>query len=104
MITKMFSVFDVKAACYGQPFFMPREEMAVRAFADGVNEDRNPNNNWAKHPEDFTLFLVGEFDDELAQLKSVQPRPLVTAAAVRAVRTPAVATPEILEMANGQGR
>lgn len=86
MKTKMFSVFDVKAACYGAPFFMPREQMAIRAFADGVNEVGNVNNQWAKHPEDFSLFYIGDFDDDLAQLDSVKPVCLVTASAVVAVK------------------
>lgn len=85
MKTSMFSVFDVKAAAYGTPFFMPREEMAIRAFADGVNEVGNPNNQWAKHPEDFTLFFIGTFDDELAVIDSLHPRPLVSAAGVKSI-------------------
>lgn len=97
MKTKMFSVFDMKAAVYSAPFFMPREEMAIRAFADGVNDGRDPNNNWAKHPEDFSLFYIGEFDDELAVATSVNPRPLVSAAAVKSIRPGApVVSEEVL--------
>lgn len=60
MITKMYSVFDSKAAIFGVPFFYLRDEIALRAFGDLVNE---PGTLPSRHPEDFSLFYIGEFDD-----------------------------------------
>lgn len=81
MKTKVYSVFDSKAAVYGTPFFMPNDAMAVRAFTDLVN---GPENMISVHPEDFSLFVLGDFDDQLAKLTSLQaPLNLVTAAAVK---------------------
>lgn len=79
MRTMMFSVFDVKSATYRTPLFMQREGMAIRAFADLVNE---PDNLVAKHPEDFTLVHVGDFDDETAEIVSQKPRVICTAASL----------------------
>jgi len=56
----MFCIHDVKAGAYMQPWFLPTEGMAIRGFADCVNK---VDHNFFNHPEDYTLFLIGEFDD-----------------------------------------
>ncbi len=60
MILKIFSVFDGKALAYIPPFFLPLTAVAVRTFADLVND---PKHQFSKHAEDYTLFELGEFDD-----------------------------------------
>lgn len=60
MKTRVFSVYDSAAKCYSHPFYVPREEQALRAFTDATN---SPNHEFGKHPADYTLFLLGEFDD-----------------------------------------
>lgn len=59
MKLKAFSVFDEKAQAYVAPFFMPEMAMAARVFGDAIN---NPEHDFGRHPEDYTLFLIGEFD------------------------------------------
>ena len=63
MIIKMFCVFDVKAEAYQPPLFLLTEGQAVRAFGDAI---ANSNHEFSRHPEDYTLFEVGEFDDKHA--------------------------------------
>ena len=60
---KVFTVYDNKAEAYLQPFFMRTKGEAIRAFADSVND---PNHMFNRHPEDFTLFELGEFDSAKA--------------------------------------
>ena len=60
MVVKVFSIFDDKALIFSSPFFMPHIGMATRAFADLVNDGQS---NVAKHPSDFKLYQIGEFDD-----------------------------------------
>jgi len=79
MKTMMFSVFDVKAAVFGTPFFMPREAAAIRAFGDLANDLQTMV---GKHPEDFILYHIGDFDDEHADVDTVKPRSIVTAASL----------------------
>lgn len=55
----MFSIFDDKARAFLPPFFLPEIGLAVRSFGDGVND---PSHGFGRHPEDYTLFLVGSFD------------------------------------------
>ena len=57
---KIFSIYDEKAQAYLPPFFLPTVGMAKRAFADCCNSD---SHQFGKHPADFTLFELGEFDD-----------------------------------------
>lgn len=85
--TKVFSVFDSKTSLFGRPFTEQKEESAIRGFSDAVNDDSNPNNMWNKHPEDFSLFLIGEFNDETGALSPSLPVSLVTASALVAVNS-----------------
>ena len=66
---RIFVVFDSKAVAFLPPFFMPEAGQAVRVFSDMVNDDSHA---FGKHPEDYTLFEIGTFDDregKLLQLK-----------------------------------
>jgi len=57
---KIFCIYDGKAKAYFSPFVLPEIGMAVRTFSDCVND---PNHNFGRHPEDYTLFCAGVFDD-----------------------------------------
>lgn len=58
--TKIFSVYDSKVGAYAQPFFMRSKGEALRGWEDVVND---PSTNFYKHPEDYTLFELGEYDE-----------------------------------------
>jgi len=60
MILKVFSVYDSKAEAYLPPFFMQSEGQARRIFGDCCNDE---GHQFGKHPEDYTLFEIAEFDD-----------------------------------------
>ena len=64
MIQKVFVVFDSKMKSHLLPFFLPQEGMAERTFKDFVNDE---NHQFGKHPEDYTLICLGEFDEAKAQ-------------------------------------
>lgn len=90
MLMKMYSVFDAKTATFCQPFYSVSDAAAIRSFSDSVNDGSNPNNQWHKHPEDFSLFLIGEFLDDSASLRPVHPPvSLVTASAIYEHQVPA---------------
>lgn len=73
MIMKVFAVFDTKIGTYGQPFFMSTVPSAKRAFQGACND---PSTMLHKHPADFALFLLGEFDDESGALSTLPPENL----------------------------
>lgn len=56
---KVFSIEDVVACSFLTPFFFPSNGIAIRAFADLVNDS---NSQVYKHPGDYRLHLLGEFD------------------------------------------
>jgi len=85
MILKIFAVYDSKARFFGQPFFDQEEGSALRNFGDAVNDGSNPNNMWHRHPEDFSLFELGEFDNGSGEIIPNLPKSLVTASALKHV-------------------
>jgi len=71
MVVKVFSIFDVKAKAFGSPFFMHHNGLALRAFSDLCADDKTAV---FKHPEDYKLYCLGEFDDCSGALVSL-PQP-----------------------------
>lgn len=84
----IYTVLDSKAAFFGNPWCAEREAAAIRSFSDAVNDGSNPNNQWFKHPEDFTLYHLGEYDNETATFDVCPPRAVVTASAMRSAKSP----------------
>jgi len=64
---KVFSIYDCKAEAYLKPFFCQNRAVALRSFSDALAE---PQSGFAQHPEDFTLFEIGEWDESEGKLKS----------------------------------
>lgn len=67
MITKMYTVYDSKAEAYLPPFYMQSTGLAMRSFEDTVKDQ---DHHFAKHPEDYTLFEVGTFDDQTCTIET----------------------------------
>ena len=70
---EMFVIYDSKAVCYFQPWFLTTKAMAIRGFSDCVNQD---GHNFCLHPEDYTLFCIGHFDDQTAEITWFGPKSL----------------------------
>jgi len=68
MIHHIFSVYDSKAGAYTQPFYAVNARVAIRMFTELAND---PKHTFGTHPEDFTLFELGTFDDATAQIIQV---------------------------------
>ncbi len=64
-----FSIYDVKVEAYGPPFYARTFGEAERFFRDILAD---PNSVQGKHPEDYQLFRVGEFDQGTGQLLGVE--------------------------------
>lgn len=65
MKVSVFSILDVKSGVFSQPFCMQARGAAVRAFADLVADK---STSISKHPADYRLHLLGEFDDNSGAL------------------------------------
>lgn len=57
-----YAVFDRKAEMYSQPFLEIKDGTAIRAVQDIVIN--NKDHAFAKHPSDFSLHRLGEFDEQ----------------------------------------
>ncbi len=60
MIHILFTIHDNKAEACLPIFSLPNDAMALRSFADCVND---PGHQFSRHPSDYTLFKIGSFDD-----------------------------------------
>lgn len=65
MKVKIYAVLDTKISAFMQPFFALTNGQAMRMFGDTVEDT---NSNFHKHPEDYALYYLGEFDDASGKL------------------------------------
>ncbi len=72
MLLNVFSVLDVKAAHYGQPFYMANRASAQRALQMQIKQDKT--SVISQYPADFQLFFLGTFDDDSGMFNSVSPQ------------------------------
>ena len=104
MIHQMFTIFDSKAEVYNKPFYFINETVAIRAAYDLIQAG---DSEIAKHPEDFTMFHMGEFDDtsatfNLKEAKTVLCNFQEIAAAVEVDKFRTYPTSEMDDMVNGR--
>lgn len=71
MMKLVCAIYDTQAKVYASPFYMNTKGEAVRAFSDAVNDAQMGSLN--KHPQDFLLFCIGEWDDNTGKLVSYSP-------------------------------
>ncbi len=55
----VFAVYDSKSEMFNQPMFFKAKGEALRAFTDEANR---PDSAIFKHPGDYTLFLIGDYN------------------------------------------
>lgn len=56
------SIKDEKTGAFSQPSFVPTVGAAVRSFSELCN---TKDSMCCKYPQDFTMYKIGTFDDEL---------------------------------------
>lgn len=69
MKLKVFAVFDSAVKTYARPFLMQSTQQAVRAFGDLANDSSTEVH---KHPQDYTLFEIAEYDEERGCYENLQ--------------------------------
>lgn len=57
---KAFVIYDSKSESYRPPMCYKATGEAIREFADAVNDEKS---FVAKHPADYTLFEIGEYNE-----------------------------------------
>ena len=69
---KVLAIRDRAIDAFGQPFFSASIGGAIRSFTDEIN--RAGENQLYKHPEDFDLYQLGDFDDSTATFDCGTPK------------------------------
>lgn len=67
---KIYAIKDVAIEAFGQPIFVRAQGQAVRSFMD---ECKNPESQLNKHPNDYELYYIGEYQDETGTIMGVTP-------------------------------
>lgn len=71
MKLQVCAVKDLAADIYGNPFVVSHIGIAIRNFQDALN---NPDAGaMHKHPDDFDLYHIGEYNDENAKIETYEP-------------------------------
>jgi hypothetical protein len=65
MVTRVFGIYDSKVEAFLPPFFGKTKSDAIRSITDLVND---PQHNFHKHAEDFTLFELATFNEDLGEI------------------------------------
>lgn len=66
MILQVIALRDAALGAYMRPAFYPSVGVAVRGFTDEVNKQDSP---MYAHPEDYAIYHLGTFDDEVGVFK-----------------------------------
>ena len=64
------SIHDKASDAYMRPFFCQTKGQAIRMFVDLIDDE---NTDIARHKEDYALFEVGTWNDNTAELMSIEP-------------------------------
>ena len=59
---RLYSIRDAKTKAFSTPFFQQNDETALRMFRDELHGANGPS-MLSKHPEDFDLYCVGDWND-----------------------------------------
>ena len=70
MKVKIYSIYDSKAESYAKPIFADRVGEVIRSFGDIANDKSHPI---GKHPEDYSLYEIGEWDDDAGTVENTTP-------------------------------
>lgn len=83
MLLQIFAIFDTAAEVYSPPFFQKSIGLALRTFSDTAQD---ASTTIYQHPQDFTLFHVGQYDDQTAGIEALKtPKPLIKANEAKAM-------------------
>lgn len=70
----MVAVRDSAVDAFMRPFFVPTTNFAIRSFQDACKQEAA----FKEHPEDFTLYELGDFDEETGKCSNLDsPRQLI---------------------------
>jgi hypothetical protein len=91
MLKNIYSMYDRAVKAYMQPIFHDSTGGIIRGLTD-VLEDRE--HQFTKHPEDYTLFKLGTFDEITGKIEYHEPEKVI---GVWELKSPEVKQPVLSE-------
>ena len=73
----IIAIRDDKTESFGQPQFVKTKGEAIRMVQQAVNGQPDANNALQNYPEDFTIYAIGEYDDDTGAIKGFDTLDLV---------------------------
>lgn len=70
MLLNAYSIYDNKALVYAPPFYAQNDATAKRIVSDAATD---PNSSLSRHPSDYSVFLVGNYNDATGTLTPCMP-------------------------------
>jgi len=70
-----YTIYDVASGIYLRPFFSQADGQAMRGFKD-ISTDAD--HDVGKHPEDYTLYRIGSFNERTGKLEGEELEKLTT--------------------------
>jgi hypothetical protein len=74
MKSNVFTIRDDKAQCYMPPFYSPNSGTAMRAISELLLD---PQHTFTKHSEDYSLWLLGSYDDNTGKFDTTAPEHVI---------------------------
>ena len=71
-----YTIYDVASGVYMRPFFSQADGQAIRGFKDIACD---ADHEIGKHPEDYTLYRIGAFNDTTGKMEGEELEKLATA-------------------------
>jgi hypothetical protein len=65
MVQKIYCLYDSKAEAFLQPMFIPNLGLCLRSLQNALDK---PDSHIAKYVDDYSLFELGEWDDNTAEI------------------------------------
>ena len=75
MKLQAYTIYDVASGTYMRPFFSQADGQAIRGFKDIATD---ADHEVGKHPEDYTLYRVGQFNDTTGKMEGEELEKLAT--------------------------
>lgn len=69
---KMFSVKDSVSGTFASPVSFAHENIVIREYKTAINS--HPDSIIGANPQDFALYLIGEFDENSGVITSFDPK------------------------------
>ena len=72
----VLATYDKKTETFSGPFITKKIAAAMRDFSD---ECKNEKSYLAQHPEDYSLWRIGEYDEEHGTMKETEKEKIAEA-------------------------